>query len=88
MLVLQLIILMEKNEEEALKSSEAINEFNNDRREADKRITEEALEMIKENNETSNFTSVVYNENWHKGVIGIVASRLIEYILQTHYCFY
>ena len=34
--------------------------------------------MIKENNETSNFTSVVYNENWHKGVIGIVASRLIE----------
>ena len=34
-------LLMEKNEEEALKSSEAINEFNNDRREADKRITEE-----------------------------------------------
>ena len=71
-------LLMEKNDEEALKSSEAINEFNNDRREADKRITEEALEMIEENNENSNFTSVVYNENWHKGVIGIVASRLIE----------
>ena len=71
-------LLMEKNEEVALKSSEAINEFNNDRREADKRITEEALQMIRENNDGSNFTTVVYNENWHKGVIGIVASRLIE----------
>ena len=44
----------------------------------DKAITEEALVQIKENDEEEGFTSVVYNASWHKGVIGIVASRLIE----------
>lgn len=55
-----------------------IDQFNTDRKETDKRITEEALLQIEENNEQEGFTTVVYNENWHKGVIGIVASRLIE----------
>ena len=55
--------------------------FNTNRREADKRITQEALLQIEESNETEDATSVVYQEDWHKGVIGIVASRLIE----THY---
>jgi len=55
-----------------------INTFNLDRRETDKRITEEALLQIEENHETDRFTTVVYNQNWHKGVIGIVASRLTE----------
>lgn len=55
-----------------------INKFNTDRRETDKRITKEALIQIEKNNEQHGFTTVVYNENWHKGVIGIVASRLIE----------
>ena len=55
-----------------------IDQFNTDRRETDKRITEEALIQIKENNEQDRFTTVVYDENWHKGVIGIVASRLTE----------
>ncbi len=55
-----------------------IDQFNTDRRETDKRITEEALSQIKDNNEEDRFTTVVYNENWHKGVIGIVASRLTE----------
>lgn len=55
-----------------------INLFNTDRRETDKRITEEALIQIQKNNEQEGFTTVVYHENWHKGVIGIVASRLIE----------
>ena len=55
-----------------------IEQFNTDRRETDKRITQEALQQIEENNEQSGFTTVVYSENWHKGVIGIVASRLIE----------
>ena len=58
-----------------------IEEFNTDRREADKRITEEALKQIEEQKEQNRFTTVVYHETWHKGVIGIVASRLIE----THY---
>jgi len=55
-----------------------IDQFNTDRRETDKRITEEALIQIEENSEQEGFTTVVYDENWHKGVIGIVASRLIE----------
>ncbi|WP_033959426.1 single-stranded-DNA-specific exonuclease RecJ [Psychroserpens jangbogonensis] len=55
-----------------------INKFNLDRREADQRITKEALIQIEENGEEDRLTSVVYHESWHKGVIGIVASRLIE----------
>ncbi|MFC0603534.1 single-stranded-DNA-specific exonuclease RecJ [Winogradskyella pulchriflava] len=55
-----------------------IDDFNTDRKETDKRITEEALLQIEEMNEQEGYTTVVYNENWHKGVIGIVASRLIE----------
>ena len=55
-----------------------IDQFNTDRRETDKRITEEALVQIEEYKEQEGFTTVVYHEDWHKGVIGIVASRLIE----------
>ena len=55
-----------------------IETYNTDRRDADKRITIDALAQIEENKEQDRFTSVVYNENWHKGVIGIVASRLTE----------
>lgn len=55
-----------------------IEDYNSDRRETDKRITEEALVQIEENKEQVGFTTVVYDESWHKGVIGIVASRLIE----------
>jgi single-stranded-DNA-specific exonuclease len=55
-----------------------INAFNLDRRETDQRITEEALTQITENKEEDRLTSVVYHESWHKGVIGIVASRLTE----------
>ena len=55
-----------------------IDTYNIDRRDADKRITIEALVQIEENKEQDRFTSVVFDENWHKGVIGIVASRLTE----------
>ena len=55
-----------------------IDTYNIDRRDADKRITIEALVQIEENKEQHRFTSVVFDENWHKGVIGIVASRLTE----------
>lgn len=58
--------------------AEEIETFNTDRRETDKQITEEALKQIEEQKEQERFTTVVYNETWHKGVIGIVASRLIE----------
>lgn len=74
-------LLTETNEELAKEYAQEINEFNLDRRETDKRITEEALIQIEDNKEKERLTTVVYDESWHKGVIGIVASRLIE----THY---
>ncbi|WP_289037519.1 single-stranded-DNA-specific exonuclease RecJ [uncultured Zobellia sp.] len=55
-----------------------IEKFNQDRRGLDKEITIEALDQIQKNKEEERFTSVVYKDSWHKGVIGIVASRLTE----------
>ncbi|MCB0461934.1 MAG: single-stranded-DNA-specific exonuclease RecJ [Flavobacteriaceae bacterium] len=55
-----------------------IETFNTDRRDADQQITEEALKQIETQNEQERFTTVVYQDHWHKGVIGIVASRLTE----------
>lgn len=55
-----------------------IERFNIERRETDKRITEEALKQIDDEQEQERYTTVVYDESWHKGVIGIVASRLTE----------
>lgn len=55
-----------------------IEKHNADRKELDQQITAEALLQIEQNQEQDKYTSVVYNPNWHKGVIGIVASRLTE----------
>src|SRR5690554_1257977 len=71
-------LLTEENQEDAEKYAAEIEAFNSDRREADKKITEEALQQIIENDEEDRNTTVVYHESWHKGVIGIVASRLTE----------
>jgi single-stranded-DNA-specific exonuclease len=71
-------LLSETDFELAETYAEEIEDFNTDRREADQRITEEALQQIENNKEHEGYTTVVYHETWHKGVIGIVASRLIE----------
>ncbi len=71
-------LLVEENQETADLFASEIETFNSDRREADKTITAEALVQIEELEEKERFTTVVYDENWHKGVIGIVASRLTE----------
>lgn len=71
-------LLTQTNFELAEQYAGEIETFNSDRRDADKQITIEALQQIEEQKEQERFTTVVYNENWHKGVIGIVASRLIE----------
>lgn len=71
-------LLTETNLEQAEEFAAAIEQYNADRRELDQEITKEALVQITDNKEEKHFTSVVYNENWHKGVIGIVASRLTE----------
>ena len=71
-------LMKETDFENAEIAASEIEGFNTNRREADKRITQEALQQIETTNETENATTVVYQEDWHKGVIGIVASRLIE----------
>ncbi|WP_415060704.1 single-stranded-DNA-specific exonuclease RecJ [Flavobacterium sp.] len=71
-------LLTEFNLDQAEQFASEIEGYNADRKDLDKQITVEALAQIEENNEKEKFTTVVYNENWHKGVIGIVASRLTE----------
>lgn len=73
-------LLLAEKHEHALKLAANINELNDTRRELDNGITEEALNMIADDEELRNARStVIFNENWHKGVIGIVASRLTDY---------
>ena len=67
-------ILVENNIEKAREFSEGIENHNIERKELDQNITKEALEMIDENKKST----VVHSKSWHKGVVGIVASRLIE----------
>ena len=71
-------LLTEMDFDTAVTVAASIEQYNSDRKELDKKITEEALHQIEENHEANMFTTVVYDEDWHKGVIGIVASRLIE----------
>lgn len=71
-------LLSEFDFDQAVQFASEIEKYNADRKELDKQITVEALNQILTNSETTGFSTVVYHENWHKGVIGIVASRLIE----------
>ncbi|WP_396186978.1 single-stranded-DNA-specific exonuclease RecJ [Flavobacterium sp.] len=71
-------LLTEFDFKQAQQFASEIEAYNSERKDLDKQITKEALGQIIENNEKERFTTVVFQENWHKGVIGIVASRLIE----------
>ena len=71
-------LLKEPDLEQAKIFAAEIEQFNSDRKEADHNITKEALLQIETAGEQDRMTSVVYHETWHKGVIGIVASRLTE----------
>ncbi len=71
-------LLLAKNQEEALPLARSIEFFNTERRSTDERITKEALQQIELEEAKQNASTVVYHPSWHKGVIGIVASRLIE----------
>lgn len=71
-------LLSEFNFEQAQQFASEIEAYNAERKDLDKQITKEAALQIEENNEQKRFTTVVFQEDWHKGVIGIVASRLIE----------
>jgi single-stranded-DNA-specific exonuclease len=68
------------NYEQALQYAEMLHSDNTDRREADKTITEEALKLINDNSGwIGRKSTVVFQSHWHKGVVGIVASRLIDH---------
>ena len=71
-------LLTENDEAQAKIFAAEIENYNKERREADQAITLEALAQIEELKEQERLTTVVYQEDWHKGVIGIVASRLTE----------
>ncbi|MEQ8924284.1 MAG: single-stranded-DNA-specific exonuclease RecJ [Fulvivirga sp.] len=71
-------MLLAETEDEAYHYAEKLNIKNDKRREVDSSITQEALAMIEENNGISLKSTVLYKEDWHKGVVGIVASRCIE----------
>ncbi|MDX1753555.1 MAG: single-stranded-DNA-specific exonuclease RecJ [Salinimicrobium sediminis] len=71
-------LLTEEDPQQAMIYAAEIEEYNKDRRDKDKTITEEALAQIVELKEQERLTTVVYRDSWHKGVIGIVASRLTE----------
>jgi len=71
-------LLSEFDFEQAQQFASEIEAYNSERKDLDKQITKEALGQIIKNNEKERFTTVVFQEDWHKGVIGIVASRLIE----------
>ena len=72
-------LLIESNMTTALMMSEQINEYNETRKDLDKNMTEEANKIVAElNNFEEKRAIVIFNEKWHRGVIGIVASRLTE----------
>ena len=73
-------LLIAEKKDHAEKLAASINDLNDMRREFDNRITEEALGMIADDPMLQDAKStVVFNQNWHRGVIGIVASRLTDY---------
>ncbi len=72
-------LLVEKDAKVALYEANLINHYNDQRKDLDKSITEEANQIVKAlETEEEHRAIVVFNEEWHKGVIGIVASRLTE----------
>jgi single-stranded-DNA-specific exonuclease len=71
-------LLISGNPDEAFVLCDKINTHNQTRRNIDKNITEEAIKEIKAFNKKYKYSTVLFNPDWHKGVVGIVASRLIE----------
>ena len=72
-------LLITDDAEAALRFAQDIDSYNQDRRDYDSQTTDEALEQLqKDPMNSSKFTTVVFSPNWHKGVVGIAASRLTE----------
>lgn len=73
-------LLVARDANDALEKAQDIDRYNQDRKELDKQITEEAQAILEARGEINSPKKaiVMYNENWHRGIIGIVASRLTE----------
>ncbi|MDD6498612.1 MAG: single-stranded-DNA-specific exonuclease RecJ [Bacteroidales bacterium] len=72
-------LLVENDFTEAMEQAERINLYNEARKDLDRQMTEEAVELVRDLPGLDDRRAVViYNEEWHKGIIGIVASRLTE----------
>lgn len=71
-------LLLESDPKKANDIALKLDELNTERQLVEKNIFEEALDMIQKNNIDNKSSIVLYNENWHNGVIGIVASRLVN----------
>jgi single-stranded-DNA-specific exonuclease len=73
-------LLVSTDQDEAIRKCDEINSFNEIRKSLDRDITQEALDMINLSEKMSSRKStVLYNRDWHKGVVGIVASRLTDW---------
>ena len=70
-------LMLVNNKEQAVDLADQIKKYNLERRALDQSITQQALKQIAESGTEESATTVVYNPNWHKGVVGIVASKLI-----------
>lgn len=72
-------LLISQDAERANETAKILNQNNNERRDLDKTITAHAMEMISSDEQfLQRKSTVVFHPDWHKGVVGIVASRLIE----------
>ncbi len=73
-------LLVSRDAADAMQKALDIDQYNRDRKELDKQITDEANAILEARGETDSGKKsiVMYNENWHRGIIGIVASRLTE----------
>jgi single-stranded-DNA-specific exonuclease len=72
-------LLVERDFQKALTEALLINEYNEQRKDVDKQMTEEANQIIEKLESQKHHSSIVlYDENWKKGVVGIVASRMTE----------
>lgn len=71
-------LMISENLKQAHQIADNILDLNDSRREMDANITQSATNQVIETNQTNNFSTIVYQKDWNKGVIGIVASRLTE----------